>query len=78
MELIPTIPMNAACFRSRSFQPRQRVNPDAMKIVLQHYAGYIAYLSTRKVRDKYGNVYYGIDEGLVRATRRPPPTHRNR
>lgn len=39
-------------------------DPDAMKIVLQHYASYIAYLSTRKVRDKYGNVYYGIDEDM--------------
>lgn len=39
-------------------------DPDAMKIVLQHYASYIAYLSPRKVRDKYGNVYYGIDEDM--------------
>lgn len=39
-------------------------DPDAMKIVLQHYASYIAYLSTRKVRDKYGNVYYRIDEDM--------------
>ncbi len=39
-------------------------DPDAMKIVLQHYASYIAYLSTRKVRDKYGNVYCGIDEDM--------------
>ena len=36
-------------------------DPDAMKIVLQHYASYIAYLSTRKYRDEYGNVYFGID-----------------
>ena len=33
-------------------------DPEAMKIVVQHYASYIAYLSTRKVRDEYGNVYY--------------------
>ena len=26
-------------------------DPDAMKIVMQHYASYIAYLSTRKGRD---------------------------
>lgn len=39
-------------------------DPDAMKMVLQHYASYIAYLSTRKVRDKYVNVYYGIDEDM--------------
>lgn len=32
-------------------------DPEAMKIVVQHYASYIAYLSTRKVRDEYGNVY---------------------
>ena len=24
----------------------------------------LAYLSTRKVRDEYGNVYYGIDEDM--------------
>lgn len=40
-------------------------DPEAMKIVVQHYASYIAYLSTRKVRDEYGNVYYGIDEDSV-------------
>lgn len=39
-------------------------DPDAMKIVMQHYASYIAYLSTRKVRDEYGNIYYGIDEDM--------------
>ena len=39
-------------------------DPDAMKIVMQHYASYIAHLSTRKVRDEYGNTYYGIDEDI--------------
>ena len=39
-------------------------DPDAMRIVVQHYASYIAYLSTRKVRDEYGNTYYGIDEDM--------------
>ena len=39
-------------------------DPDAMKIVTQHYASYIAHLSTRKVRDEYGNTYYGIDEDM--------------
>ena len=39
-------------------------DPDAMKIVMQHYESYIAYLSTRKVRDEYGNVYYGVDEDI--------------
>lgn len=28
------------------------------------HASYIAYLSTRKVRDEYGNIYYGIDEDM--------------
>ena len=39
-------------------------DPDAMKIVVQHYASYIAYLATRKVRDEYVNTYYGIDEDM--------------
>ena len=39
-------------------------DPDAMKIVLQHYQSYIAYLSTRKIRDENGNTYWGIDEDL--------------
>lgn len=39
-------------------------DPDAMKIVMQYYASYIAHLSTRKVRDEYGNTYYGIDEDM--------------
>lgn len=41
-----------------------RGDPGAMSIVVQHYASYIAYLSTRKVRDEYGNTYYGIDEDM--------------
>ena len=39
-------------------------DPDAMKLVLQHYRGYIAHLSMRKIRDENGNTYYGIDEDL--------------
>lgn len=39
-------------------------DPDAMKMAVQHCAGYIAYLSARKVRDEYGNTYYGIDEDM--------------
>ena len=39
-------------------------DPDAMKIVMQHYASYIAYLSTQKIRDERGNIYYGIDEDM--------------
>lgn len=37
---------------------------DAMKIVLQHYQSYIAYLSMQKIRDESGNTYWGIDEDL--------------
>lgn len=39
-------------------------DPDAMKIVVQHYQSYIAHLSMRKLCDKSGNIYYGIDEDL--------------
>ena len=31
-------------------------DPDAMKIVLQHFSGYIASLSMRKLYDERGNV----------------------
>lgn len=41
-----------------------RGDPDAMRIVIRHYASYIAYLSTRKVHDEYGSTYYGIDEDM--------------
>ena len=34
--------------------------PRAMNIVCQHYAGYIAHLSMRKLRDERGNTYYGL------------------
>ena len=30
-------------------------DPNAMKIVLQHYQSYIAYLSMKKIRDENGN-----------------------
>ena len=39
-------------------------DPDAMKIVMQHYQSYIAQLSMQKIRDENGNIYYGIDEDL--------------
>ena len=39
-------------------------DPEAMKIVVQHYDSYIAHLSMRKLRDESGNTYYGIDEDL--------------
>ena len=35
-------------------------DPDAMKIVLQHFSGYIASLSMRKLYDERGNVYFGV------------------
>ena len=34
--------------------------PQAMNIVCQHYVGYIAHLSMRKLRDERGNTYYGL------------------
>ena len=39
-------------------------DPDAMKIVLQHFSGYIARLSMRKLYDERGNVYFGVDEEI--------------
>ena len=39
-------------------------DPEAMKIVVQHYESYIASLSMRKLRDERGNIYWGIDEDL--------------
>lgn len=39
-------------------------DPDAMKIVMQHYQSYIAHLPMQKIRDENGNTYYGIDEDL--------------
>lgn len=34
-------------------------DPEAMKIVVQHYESYIASLSMRKLIDERGNTYYG-------------------
>lgn len=39
-------------------------DPDAMKIVMQHYRSYIVQLSMRKICDESGNTYWGIDEDL--------------
>ena len=39
-------------------------DPAAMKMVLQHFSGYIASLSMRKLYDERGNVYYGVDEDI--------------
>ena len=39
-------------------------DPDARKLVLQHYQSYIAHLSMQKIRDESGNTYWGIDEDI--------------
>lgn len=39
-------------------------DPDAMKMVLQHFSGYIARLSMRKLYDERGNAYFGVDEDI--------------
>jgi len=39
-------------------------DPEAVRIVLQHYESYIAHLSMRKLRDERGNIYYGIDTDI--------------
>lgn len=39
-------------------------NPEAMKVVVQHFSGYIASLSMRKLYDERGNAYYGVDEDI--------------
>lgn len=39
-------------------------DPEAMKMMVQHYEGYISYLSTRTLKDERGNTYYGIDEDI--------------
>ena len=39
-------------------------DPEAMKIVVQHYESYIASLSMRKLIDERGNTYYGIDDDI--------------
>lgn len=37
---------------------------EAMKAVVQHFSGYIASLSMRKLYDERGNAYYGVDEDI--------------
>ena len=39
-------------------------DPAAMKLVVQHFSGYIASLSMRKLYDERGNAYYGVDEDI--------------
>lgn len=45
-------------------QDTAAADPDAMKIVLQHFSGYIARLSMRKLYDERGNVYFGVDHDI--------------
>jgi hypothetical protein len=35
-----------------------------MKTVMQHFSGYIASLSIRRLYDERGNAYYGVDEDI--------------
>ena len=44
-------------------------DPEAMKIVTQHYESYITYLSMRKFRDERGNFYFGVDEDIYDSLR---------
>lgn len=39
-------------------------DPEAMKLVVQHFSGYIASLSMRKLYDERGNAYYGVDKDI--------------
>ena len=41
-----------------------KADPEAMLIVVQHYDSYISSLSMRRVHDRYGNTYYGVDEDM--------------
>ena len=39
-------------------------DPAAMKFGVQHFRGYIARLSMRKLYDERGNVYFGVDHDI--------------
>ncbi len=39
---------------------------EAIHVVLKHYEGYIASLSTRRLYDEYGQLHYCVDETLRR------------
>ena len=69
MRPIGFIPMGRFCLDQKHYPLPYPViiaatkgEPQAMNIVVQHYTGYIARLSMRKLRDERGNTYYGIDE----------------
>ena len=75
MNLLPAIIFLVGCFLAFATGTSWAVSythllaaskgdPDAMKIVLQHFSGYIASLSMRKLYDERGNVYYGVDEDI--------------
>ena len=36
-------------------------DPDAMNTVMNHFHGFMYHLSLRKIEDKKGNIYYGVD-----------------
>ena len=56
---------NEACDAHRELRTHKaKGDPDAMKMVLQHFSGYIARLSMRKLYDERGNVYFGIDNDI--------------
>lgn len=44
-------------------------DPDAMKMVVQHYESQMSYLSMRKLCDEHGNSYYGIDGDIYDSLR---------
>ena len=39
-------------------------DPEAMKLVVQHFSLYISSLSMRKLYDERGKAYYGVDEDI--------------
>ena len=41
-----------------------KADEEAIGFVLKHFAGYIKSLSTRVLRDDYGNEYFFIDEDM--------------
>lgn len=59
----PGYPEKSPCSLSCHFGS-DKGDPDAMKIVLQHFSGYIARLSMRKLYDERGNVYFGVDHDI--------------
>lgn len=50
----------------KTIQAASKGDTEAMYIVLRHYEGYIARLSTRQFYDEYGNAYLCVDEAMRR------------